>query len=132
MNRAAGFSMVEVLVSVVILSVGLLGTAGLMSASLRNTNTAYYRSQATVFADDILDRMRANVAAARNGDYDVAGDECPGPSMSLALWDCTEWTTALAEALPGGSGSVLYDDENVEIRIEWDDGESSFTTMSRL
>lgn len=62
-RSSAGFSLIEVLVSIVVLSIGLLGTAGLMSASLKNTNTAFYRSQATFLADDIVDRLRANLTA---------------------------------------------------------------------
>ena len=78
MQRNAGFSLLEVLISIVILSIGLLGTAGLMGASLRSTNTAYYRSQATVLADDIMDRMRANITQARAQQYDIDA----GPAYS--------------------------------------------------
>lgn len=135
MHRSAGFSLVEVLVSIVILSIALLGTAGLMSSSLRNTNTAYYRSQATVLADDILDRMRANLTAARNdGEYDIdLGPAYSAPAGSMALYDCTEWATTLADTLPGGAGTVAVDANGVAvITIQWDGGANSFTTQSRL
>lgn len=132
-SRSSGFSLIEVLISIVILSIGLLGTAGLMGASLRNTNTAYYRSQATVLADDILDRMRANLPEARVGQYDVT----PGPSCAatsaMAQFDCQEWSAALAEALPGGVGTVDVESTGVvTITIEWENGENSFSTRSQL
>lgn len=141
MRNSAGFSLVEVLVSMVILSIALLGTAGLMSASLRSTNTSYYRSQATVLADDIMDRMRANLTAAAAQRYDID----PGPVFaaaagSMALYDCTEWTTMLAQTLPGGRGTVdVLPNGVATIVIQWNggddgdgDGDNSFTTQSRL
>jgi type IV pilus assembly protein PilV len=141
MPRSAGFTLLEVLVSIVILSIGLLGMAGLMAVSLKSSTTAYHRSQATVLADDILDRMRANLLAARAGDYDVAlGVACTGSGIPVA--DCTEWKDTIDAALPGGDGSVLVAAGTVTIVIQWDarvdeDGDgvndiTSFTTVSQL
>lgn len=135
-RSSAGFSLIEVLVSIVVLSIGLLGTAGLMSASLKNTNTAYHRSQATVLADDIIDRMRANLTAAKAHQYDVdLGPVMPPGAGAMAVYDCTEWTTALAQALPSGQGTVSVDNNGVAaIIIQWGNGDSfnSFRTESRL
>jgi type IV pilus assembly protein PilV len=133
-SRSSGFSLVEVLVSIVVLSIGLLGAAGLMGASLRNTNTAYYRSQATVLADDILDRMRANLTAARAQQYDIALDGSIAAGASgVALFDATEWLATLAATIPGAAGSVDVNADNVvTITIEWGDGENSFMTTSQL
>jgi type IV pilus assembly protein PilV len=136
MTRSRGFSLIEVLISIVILAVALLGTAGLMASSLKNTNTAYYRSQATVLADDVLDRMRANIPAARAGNYDVQeGPAYAAASGSFARFDCEEWIANLAETLPGGRGTVDVDGNFVAtIIILWGDGETaeSFRTQSRL
>jgi type IV pilus assembly protein PilV len=124
--RPTGFSLLEVLISLVVLSVALLGTAQLTAASLKSTNTAYYRSQATVLADDIFDRMRANIIAARvpNQHYNIdAGSSGPvlaAPAGSMAFYDCTEWTTNLAAALPEGKGTVNVDPAGVAtITIQW-------------
>jgi type IV pilus assembly protein PilV len=65
MKQYSGFTLIEVLVTVVVLAVGLLGLAGLQTASLGNNQNAYYRSQATQLAYDMADRMRANRANAR-------------------------------------------------------------------
>jgi type IV pilus assembly protein PilV len=138
MQRAAGFSIIEVLISIVILSVGLLGTAGLVTASLKGGNTSYYRSQATVLADDIIDRMRASVVAAKEDKYDID----LGSDLSIACdssttgtvprFDCEEWKTMLAQSLPGGEGSVVVEDDNVAtVTIKWGDGEE-FVTQSLL
>src|SRR5690606_3260878 len=62
-----GFSLIEVLVALLVLSVGLLGLAMLQIEGLKHNTDAYYRTQATVLAYDIIDRMRANSDAAKNG-----------------------------------------------------------------
>lgn len=132
MHRTQGFSLIEVLVSIVVLSIALLGTAGLMSASLRSTNTSYFRSQATILADDILDRMRANLELAKDGEYVVdLGGDC-GATTAMALYDCTEWTTMLAETLPAGKGGVRVAADVATVTVEWDGGENYFETQSSL
>jgi type IV pilus assembly protein PilV len=136
MKRASGFSMVEVLVSLVILSIALLGTAGLTAASLRNNNNSYYRSQATVLADDIIDRMRANRTAARDGDYVVTADpvEIKATVGTMARFDCVEWVNTISETMPGGVGTISIDaDDVVTIVIRWgEDADNAFTTVSQL
>jgi type IV pilus assembly protein PilV len=137
MHRAAGVSLVEVLVSIVILSIGLLGTAGLMGNSLKSTTNSYYRSQATILADDLMDRMRANQDDARAGRFDAdLGDpasSCSGNAGTMALVDCTEWKEMIAGTFPGGDATVDVDANGVAtIVIQWNDATESFTTKSRL
>jgi type IV pilus assembly protein PilV len=127
--------MVEVLVSLIILSIALLGTAGLTASSLSNNTNSYYRSQATVLADDILDRMRANITPAREGQYNIAADPVliAAPAGSMASFDCTEWVNTLAATMPGGEGTVTVDGAEVTIVIRWgDDAANTFTTVSQL
>lgn len=133
MRSAKGFSIIEVLVSLVVLSIALLGTAGLTAASLKTTNSSYYRTQATVLADDILDRMRANIEQARGGQYNIDSDPvtfaaAPG---TVEHFDATEWTDTIAATLPGGVGTVEVINGVATIVISWGDGES-FTTVSQL
>jgi type IV pilus modification protein PilV len=68
-----GFNMVEVLVALVILAFGLLGIAGLQIAGVKGTQSSYYRSQATVFMNDMAERMYANLPGVR-GDPDAGTD----------------------------------------------------------
>ncbi len=58
-KQQQGFTLIEVLVAVVVLSIGLLGLAGLQTTGLRNNQSAYYASQAAIYANDIFERMRA-------------------------------------------------------------------------
>lgn len=107
--------MLEVLVAIVVLSIGLLGMAGLIATGMRNNQIAYYRSVATQQTLDMADRMRANLAGVRGGNYDalaaiipVAADcvaaTCTVPQM--AVYDHAQWNTANSRLLPGGVGTI--------------------------
>jgi type IV pilus assembly protein PilV len=141
-RRSAGFSLIEVLISMVILSFALLGTAALSASGLKDTDESYYRSQATCVAGDILDRMRANVSKARGGQYEIDNIDSPtqvAPEGTLEYFDGDEWLAALADSLPGGKGTVKVESVSAEvvvatIVISWGDpaNPTSFTTKSQL
>lgn len=131
-----GFSLIEVLVALVVLSVGLLGLAALQSTAAQFNTGAYTRSQATILAYDIADRIRANRAAAQNGDYNSA---YPGvlpvcnavvAAGTVAQEDLGAWRSALACALPSGNGEVACDCDPddagathvLTISVSWDEG----------
>ncbi len=120
MQFSKGFSLIEVLVSMLILSLGLLGVAGLQTTSLRSNQTAYFRSQATAAASDIIDRMRANPQGVAAGKYDAI-DTASLPSdpnciasgcnaENLADHDIIDWATNTLSSLPSGAGTVAVDD----------------------
>jgi type IV pilus assembly protein PilV len=119
-----GFTLLEILVAIVVLSLGLLGLAGLQATSLKNNQVAYYRSIATQQAQDIADRMRANMnplidGPGNAGDFHnyfitntPAAQDCigsPCPSDLMAQSDANLWNSANARLLPGGSGAVCID-----------------------
>ncbi len=114
-NKSDGFSMLEVLVTVLILSFGLLGMAALITTGIRSNHIANYRSIATQQTLNIADRMRANLAGVRAGAYDgldatipveqdCVADNCSETEM--ATYDHFQWNTANAQLLSGGSGTV--------------------------
>ena len=138
MPRQTGFTLIEVMVTVIVLAIGLLGLAGLQATSLAFNSTAYQRSQATSLAYDIADRMRANVVAARNGAYDVNfGFTDPG-AATVADMDLGQWRQALINTLPGpGTGSITQNTGVFTIIVQWDDSRGQeaprqFTTMTEL
>jgi type IV pilus assembly protein PilV len=119
-----GFTMVEVLIAVLVLSIGLIGLASLQGVSLQFNNSAYLRSQATNLAYDITDRMRANRGQAiiAGSPYNIVpGAAIPAPG-TLAQTDLNEWLTALQNTLPAGTGGVaVVPGGNVTILVCWDD-----------
>jgi type IV pilus assembly protein PilV len=129
-----GFTLVEVLVSLVVLSVGLLGMAKLVLVSSHSNDSAYMRSQATVLGYQLLDSMRANLTAASAGTYGTAlgvmpaaPPSCNGTNCTsdqLAQWDVYSWKQNLSTALPMGTGSVTTSAGNpltATVTVQWDD-----------
>lgn len=144
-----GFTLIEVLISVFVLAIGLLGLAGLQAKSLQFNYSSYQRSQATVLAYDIIDRMRANLAEAKNGTYDIDKDDAPPSSTNclttstttcaapatMASFDLSQWKCAIGSydennacttlnikgALLEGVGSVDTDGGVTTVTIEWQD-----------
>ena len=116
-NRQAGFSLIEVLVAALVLSIGLVGVAGLQAMSLKNNQSAYMSSQASALVYDLADRMRTNVSAANGGFYDpaqaAANAQCGTPAgcspQEMAENDLSEWLGMLTGKLPMGSGFVCID-----------------------
>lgn len=119
--RTAGFTLIEVLVAVLVLSIGLLGLAGLQTASLRNNNSAYMRSQAAILAYDMADRMRSNRDAAITGGYDLSLTNSYSGSGSIAADDLTQWMATLTSILPAGQGEVDRTASAVTVTVQWDD-----------
>ena len=122
--RQQGFTLLEVLVAMVIVSIGLVGLAGLMMTSAKNNQSAYYRSQASWMGYDIIDRMRANRALAQGGSYDIALGVAPtgcGTSSVPPAADLCQWNTELKTALPTAKGSILVSGSVATVTVSWDD-----------
>lgn len=122
-RHQSGFSMLEVLVSMIIIAIGLLGLAALQAQSLRSNQSAYLRSQATLLAYDMFDRMRANRVAARDGQYNVSLGEVPTGTNMVAT-NISEWKGNLAALLPSGDGSINRQSGErtlITITVTWND-----------
>jgi type IV pilus assembly protein PilV len=122
-------TLIEVLVTLVIISVGLLGIAALQLTTVRNNYDAFVRAQAAVLASDMLDRMRAN--RRRADTYVAAIGDAPATPTGPAGVDIAQWRTSLDAQLPNGVGGIAFDaaSQVVTIRIQW--GERSQTPGDR-
>lgn len=127
-GRAGGFTLLEVLVTVVVISIGLLGLLRLQTVSLFNTQISSARSRATLAADDITARIEANASAAADKDYvydspypnqpkpDAPDTDCSNHKhcqpAQMAAFDLWQWDHSLgdesktAHGLPNGRGYV--------------------------
>ena len=124
-----GVTLIEVLVAIVVLSMGLLGLANLQATAMRFNDSAYLRSQATNIAYDIIDRIRANRTRALAGDYDGQAIAATPPACAaaaltgttIAARDIESWRAMMACMLPRGTGSIARNSSIFTVIIQWDD-----------
>ena len=137
-----GFTLLEILIAVVVLSIGLLGIAGLQALGQQSNHSAYLRSQATVLAYDMIDRMRANRVAVQNGNYNAVDTTAntytdPGcvssscSSSQMAQYDMYDWQQELANELPTGNGTVAGAGAGsvFTVTVMWDDDRNGSTSL---
>ena len=128
-----GATLVEVLVALLVLSIGLLGVAALQVSALQTNQGAHVRSQASVLAYDIADRMRANRAVALAGGYNVLYTVTPSGGALNEL-DLQNWKAALTNTLPTGQGEISLVGNIALIRVRWTDksGTQVFETRTQI
>jgi len=113
----AGFTLLEVLITAVILSVGLLGLAGLQFNALRSNQSAAQSTIAVLRVIDAADRLRGNTKGVADGNYDLLTGSSDDPgciqkgctSAQLAQYDDWSWNDQNANALPAGQGVICLD-----------------------
>ena len=132
MPIAQGFTLLEVLVALLIFSVGLLGLAGMQIHGAQNTRIALVRSIAVQQAYDMAERIRSNRAGVLAGDYDnlniievtcAANNSC-SPTTHIHQYDFQVWNNSVTELLPSGHGVVENQNSTLTVTIHWDEGHS--------
>ncbi|AHY59561.1 type IV pilus modification protein PilV [Stenotrophomonas rhizophila] len=128
-RAAGGFSMIEVLITIIVLAFGLLGFALLQTMNVRFVQSANYRTQATNLAYDLIDQMRANrfqsawYTNATFASGAVTRTACSRPTgtvdigQNIARWQC-QVVQALGE---GASATVVNANGRVTVGITWGD-----------
>ncbi|WLQ14056.1 type IV pilus modification protein PilV [Hahella aquimaris] len=122
-NSQRGFSMMEILVTLLITAIGLLGLASMQMLSLKNVNNSQFRTLATFYAYDMAERMRSNKKGLTTYQSITGSETKPSCSSScsasdIAKLDAYEWNE-LIDNLPEGNGSVSKNGDKYEIKIEW-------------
>jgi len=131
-KSSSGFTLIEIMVSLLVLSIGLLGMVALQNVALRHNQSAYYESQAAFLANDMLDRIRAN---QNTGAYGIAlgsnipafGTNCEAALCApgaMAQWDLNQWRTSVTvtSKLPQAASAVVFSGVNdVAITIRYSD-----------
>lgn len=138
-RHAGGFSLIEILITLLIVSVGMLGLVGLQTESLKFNSSSLQRTKATILANDILDRIRANrERAIATNDYNIALDESAGSSNNcqtslcspaqIARFDLAQWRDAIDDALPGATGSVTRTNETFTVSIRFEENAKNLSS----
>ena len=132
-NGQRGFTLLEVLIALLILSIGLLGLAALQTTSLRSNEMASMRTAATHLAYDITDRMRANPTGVANDEYQLTAGTPPTTPASVAENDLVEWNTEVTR-LPGGRASITQCGACAElthtITVQWNESRNPNATVN--
>lgn len=136
-EKETGFTLIEILVSLIVLAVGFLGMAALQSSSMQGTASTYFRTQADMLANDMSERIRANRTGSAAGDYEYAGggasaascggtDSCDFATMAAA--DLDEWSNWVENSLPSGDATITELGQNFwAIQVMWDERRNGAT-----
>lgn len=124
--KQQGASLIEVAITVLILSTSLLAMATLQTRSLQYNKSSAMRSQANIYAYDIIDRIRINRGkdSANIGSYKADYNATPSGN-ALATTDMVEWRTNISNALPDGKGKVdcAVATQICTINIKWSEAQ---------
>ncbi len=136
-KNCAGVSLLEVLITVLVLAVGLLGIASMQVLGVQHNQSAHSRSQASLLAYDIMDRMRNNYDASAS--YSKAFTDVPSAPVNtencalttctpaqIAAYDLYYWDKSVDELLPNSENAISYVDTAsgsriFTIQIRWQD-----------
>ncbi|MGQ3890408.1 type IV pilus modification protein PilV [Legionella sp. CNM-4043-24] len=128
-----GFSLLEVLISTVILAIGLLGIAALQTSAIKYNHSALLRSIAVSQAGDMIDRMQANPLGVNSGAYNNVSGTGSMPSCTtcsnaqIAQRDIYQWNTSNATLLPSGQGTITANGNQLTLTIRWDNDRTGAT-----
>ena len=126
-SRQQGTTLIEVLVSLLVLAIGLLGAAALQLNALKYTDSSRTSSQASFIAYDMMDRIRANPDA----DYRIASlaDVTSGPDLTNPrTQDLFDFKTNIQNLdLATGDGSIVVNKREVTVTVSWSDARAANT-----
>lgn len=142
-SHQTGSGLLEVLVAVLVLSLGLLGLAGLQARTLQQTQSSLQRSQAVLLSYSILDSLRADRQGALLGNYNI-GQTCVAQALTGNLVNDTinSWLASIQSRFGANAtscGSIACAASGIcTIRIFWDDSRAggnaneTFETRSQI
>ena len=131
LRRRGGFSLIEVLIALIIMSVGMLGIAGLYVQGMQAGRTSVFRHSAVTLAGDVADRIRVNpaagaiYAAGEGADRNCVDGGVDCSPEDMARHDISLWEQQADRSLPNGAVQVNRDGSTTpptyEIIVTWDE-----------
>ncbi len=139
-RRPGGFTLMEVLIALVVLSMGMLGIASLYTQALGAGRATQFRSQATNLVTDIADRIRVNrlgQAAYEGGPADNGCDAVICTPAQMAAHDLFLWVQRVEALLPSGEWALDFDPTTLPptytIEVSWEEvGEGRFASELQI
>ena len=145
--RFTGFSLIEVLVANVVLSIGLLGVSVLQTTSNVMTESSMHRAQASALAVEIVERMRVNTSEAKAGNYNISAlpsltSDCSGPSADcntdqMKDHDLRVWSARVVDLLPSGTATIISTVDSgtvpvdITVTMQWDDSRGRYAAVTQ-
>lgn len=122
-KRQTGVSMIEVLIAILVSVIGLFSAMKLQLTAVSNTHSSYFRSQAAVMTNALVDQMRANPTSAIAGNYDIALAGSLPSGAGIEVTDLTQWRADLVASLPSADSSVacVTATRVCNLVVQWDD-----------
>ncbi len=130
-GRQSGLTLLEIMITVVILSLGLLGLAGLQMTGLKNNRNAYYNTVAAQMAQDLAERIKADQAGAKANTYDNFSKAADMTKCDVANPTFSDRAACLVANLPGGQSLVTKRSDTPKtfyVAIRWTDLELGANT----
>jgi type IV pilus assembly protein PilV len=146
-NRQRGVGMLEILVSVLVLAIGLLGLAALQSIGMKYNYQSLQRTQAVMLAYELTDRIRANSDARVAGQYTIAYGTDPGQpaagtcqtvsctSAEMAAFDLALWKESISDLLgDDADGQITYNAATLlhKIHVRWKENELDYEHVQEV
>jgi len=134
-----GLGLIEILITVLILGIGILGVASTQVVSLQMNTQSQSRSQAVLLAEDLFDRIRANPDTPN--DYALAQGDAQGANnggcatsfvpanATVAANDIAAWENSLACLLPEATRAVTVNGNVVTVTIDWDQNDANMNPV---
>ncbi len=137
-----GVGLIEILITLVVLAIGILGLAGLQTQSLKNNESAMQRAQAVILSYAAFDMMRVNRVDSLNGKYNIAMTcSAPPGSSTLVANDLRYWFNMIDDSLGSDACGFINCNNTGDctVKIQWNDERATgnnttqtLTTRSRL
>jgi type IV pilus assembly protein PilV len=136
-HRQRGIGLIEVLIAMLVVVIGVLGISRMQIAMLRNNQSSLLRSQASLLAYDMIDRLRADREAALDGSYAHALGNTSPSAATVPGREVSAWLGSVNSTLPAGTGAIALNGRDVQVTVRWDDTRGreaplTFTTVVEL